>query len=460
MKIASVIACVPLLAGTLFAQAKSDRLPGEGGQGVTVKLLPPSPQTHEPLRFVLSEPAYVAAFIVYPGAGVRLLYPTVDVPERLRAGGYNTDQLIGAGFDGDAYNVVLGPRLPGPSYLYVIASRHPLDVARYVHKPMTLASAVGVQASRSFYNDVAFDALLNNAIALGDDTSWDSDVYMLWSNDGSSGRLADATTPGQSQASLYTYVLCTDGTTRYVPINYPFAGCPGQSHIRPTIAATRQVQQSASTQQQGAASTQLATVLPTIVGPRPSPAERRAAIRQEGASQRAMYTTVANGDQQTGEQQNASASATELQVIAVRPRNARPDRDALHGQYSPEQREAYIEQARTRQMNGQVVGGSPQLPPNPRLAPNPGLAPAPGLNQNANQNANQRETARPPERPRRDFNADRPRPEHGDAPRETPRSEAPRPAPPPRMTPPPAEPGASQGTSADNSSKGSPRIQP
>jgi hypothetical protein len=172
-----------------------------------------------------------------------------------------------------------------------------------------------------------------------------------------------------------------------------------------------------------------------------------------------MYTTVANGDQQTGVERGAPASATELEAISIRPRNARADRDAMHGQYSQEQRDRYLEQAGTRQMNGQVVGGPPQLSPNPQLAPNPGLAPVPGVNQNANQNSNQREIARP-ERPRRDSNADQARPEgHDDAPRAAPRSEAPRMQPPPRMAPPPAAPGASQGTSADNSSKGSPRIQ-
>src|SRR6185312_5934676 len=114
MRMSALIACVPLLAGALGAQVTtSDRLPGQGGQGLTLMLLPPSPETHQPIRYVLSEAAYVAAFLGYPGAGVRLLYPLVDQRETLHRAGYNSDELIAASLDNDVYNVVLGPNAPG-----------------------------------------------------------------------------------------------------------------------------------------------------------------------------------------------------------------------------------------------------------------------------------------------------------------------------------------------------------
>ncbi len=404
MRITAFIASVPLLAGALSAQtAANGRLPGEGGQGVTVKLLPPSPQTHEPLRYVLSEDAYVAAFVVYPGAGVRLLYPTVDVPERVHRAGYNTDQLIGVSFDNDIYRVVLGPMLSGPAYLYVITSRHPLDVARYVHRPMRLASAIGEREARSFYTDVAFDALLNNAVSLGDDTSWDSDVYMLWGNSESAASYADVTLSRRA----YTTMLCSDGTMHQVPINYPFIGCPGQARIRPTARVAAQLQQSASAAattaiptQQKALTGETATVLPTIVGAHITDAQRRMAIQREAASQRVMYTT-ANGDQAVATPQTESISQTQLQAIDVRPErgaaeNARRNRDAIRGQYSVEQRE----QGRQRELNGGNGGtaGAPQLSPNPRLSPNPSLAPAPGFSSNRAQSDAPRG-----ERPQRDL---------------------------------------------------------
>ncbi|MEO7218792.1 MAG: hypothetical protein ABI026_11410, partial [Gemmatimonadaceae bacterium] len=125
-KIALVVAA-SLMAGTLAAQeSSSGKFENATSGELRVTVLPPTPQMHEPLRYQLSAPAYVAAFVVYPGSGVRLLYPLINTPERLQRAGYHADQLIGKSFDDDSYNVVLGPRVAGPAYLYVIASRHPL----------------------------------------------------------------------------------------------------------------------------------------------------------------------------------------------------------------------------------------------------------------------------------------------------------------------------------------------
>lgn len=386
MRMAALIACVPLMAGALAAQTTTDdRLAGQGEQGLTLMLLPPSPETHQPLRYVLNEPAYVAAFLVYPGSGVRLLYPLVNQPERLHASGYNTDQLIGASFDNDIYNVVLGPTSPGPVYLYVVASRHPLDVARYVHKPMTLASAVGEKDARSFYSDVAFDALLNNAISLGDDGSWDSDMYILWSNVDS--RDARAFTQ-------FARVLCSDGTTRMVPFNYPFAGCPGQQHIRPVMQVGRPVQRPALAESQVTApnhavsraelasrsATNTPTVLPTIIGDRAAAARERAARSRAGEWQGTMIT-AANGNDAAGlAATSAAAQPVGIEVFdgsgRVRDRNGvwRDDGNGRRMRVSPEQ----WQERREQHPDGRV-GGSPSLPPNPRLAPNPKLSPNPGM---------------------------------------------------------------------------------
>lgn len=447
MRIATVVACVPLLAAALGAQTPvNGRLPGEGGQGVTVKLLPPSPQTHEPLRYVLSEPAYVAVFVVYPGAGVRLLSPTIDTPERLHRGGYNTDQLIGGSFDDDIYHAVLGPTLPGPAYLYLIASTHPLDVARYVHRPTALASAIGVREARSFYTDVAFDALLNNAVALGDDASWDSDVYMLWSSNGFATKSPDEISPDGRLSSYYARILCADGSTRIVPVNYPFSGCPGLPQIRAANLAPAQVRQAASAAspplnaiQQRVASAEAATVLPTIVGPHITDVQRRAAIERDVASQRAVYTTVANGEPVVATPQGEAGSQAQIQVIDVGSGRsldaARRDRDAIRGEHRMQGGEELREQAGANGQN-RTVGRAPQLPPNPQLAPNPVLAPAPGFPRNQNQTA----APRSEERGQREV-----RSEQRSAPREMPRTEQPRMA-----QPQPAPVVATPSASADN----------
>ncbi|MDQ2890596.1 MAG: hypothetical protein M3R65_08595 [Gemmatimonadota bacterium] len=391
MKVASVALCVPLLAsslvaGSLLAQSTSGAgVPGQGGQGITVKLLPPSPETREPLRYVLSEPGYVAAFVIYPGSGVRLLYPTVNVPERLQSAGYHSDQLFGDSFDNDIYNVVLGPSIGGPSYLYVIVSRHPLDVARYVHRPTQLASAVGLGPSRSFYVDVAFDALLNNAVSLGDDTSWDSDVYMLWPASAASTRGTTWTLRSDPYgfdgmpAPVYQYVLCTDGSERLVPSNYPFHGCPGQSHLRPAAETVVRTQQSASAARASSRAEQ-PTVLPTIVGHRESSAERLAANRDVIAQHRSGFTMANGAGAVTRESSDNTAIA--LEGLSVRPSRSaeegRRDRDALRQDLSPERRARYADEQRMRLQNAEI-SRAPQLAPNPRLSPNPELSPNPGF---------------------------------------------------------------------------------
>ena len=388
MRMTALIACVPLLAGPLGAQATtSDRLSGQGGRGLTLMLLPPSPETHQSLRYVLSEPAYVAAFLVYPGAGVRLLYPLVNQREKLHSSGYNSDELIGASFDNDSYNVVLGPNAQGngPVYLYMVASKRPLDVSRYVHKPMTLASAVGENESRSFYSDVAFDALLNNAVSLGDDDSWDSDVYILWPS-------VDGSARGRTQLAR---VLCGDGTARDVPIDYPFSGCPGQQHVRPIAEVLRPVQRTAEADAQSASPSFAngPTVLPTIVGDRAAAAEQRAARARAGEGQAPMIITAANGDEAVAQAApSAAAMGSQVELFERSGRahdRGRRDDNGLRTPPSPEQRQEW----RNRRSDGRV-GGSPTLPPNPRLSPNPGLPPNPGFSPNPGMGEHQRSAPR------------------------------------------------------------------
>ena len=377
MRKASVAALVPLLAAALSAQAQqaasNGRQPGQGGQGVRVTLLAPSVHLHEPFRYELSEPGYVAAFIVYPGAGVRLLYPTIDTPEKLQSAGYHTDQLIGSWFDNDVYRAVLGPAVAGPSYLYIVASRNPLNVAQYVHHPTLLANAVGVKESRSFYTDVAFDALLNNAVALGDDTSWDSDMYILWPGTDVGDASPEWWDP--SRRDNYRYDLCTDGTLRLVPINYPFIGCPGQAHLRLNPAAVQKppVRSLASNEESP-------TVLPTIIG-KPSTHEAlNTEARRTESERRALRVEVANGDRQSSAGAS-DATAVQLHSVVVVPGDVaaqRRNRDELHGQYSPERRARNDDEQRMRRRDAELAAG-PRLSPNPSLPPNPSLSPNPGF---------------------------------------------------------------------------------
>jgi hypothetical protein len=410
MRKTALFACLSLLATALAAQTSTtDKFANQSDHGLKIVLLPPSPETHQPLRYRLSEPAYVAAFMVYPGSGVRQLYPLVDTPERLQPKGYNVNQLLGISFDDDAYRVVLLPHFGGPSYLYVIASRHPLDVARFVHRPMRLASTIGDASARSFDNDVAFDALVNNAISLGDDQSWDADVYMIWPQ--------DAADRQRRTAVQYRIIVCSNGDARAVPYNYPFNGCAGDLRVRAeNLASNPVVQKTASAAvvapvgsggtTSNASNFAAPTVLPTIIGKRVAEADRGSLAPRDGGSNRVMYT-AANGDQAIPVSSVKVAPGVQLETMDGGYVHRRPsDRGDMDGRANARRQESGRadmnrrasdrEHAMGQQGQGQMLGGSPQLAPNPRLSPNPSLSPAP---RNEAQQRAVRESMRVPPQP-------------------------------------------------------------
>lgn len=257
------VAAAAVLAGALPSAVHAQ----QRARPMSIKLLAPV-AINRPLRFVLNQPGYVAAFVVTPGEGVRMIYPLTN-EEQLQWAGFHDEPLIGLHWDDDAYDVVVGRphwagfgagAFEGPRYLYVIASCWPLDVTRFGHRPSALQRTVGYRNARSFDSDDAFTGLLNNVVSLGSDESWDSDVYMLWAPEW----MVNA--PHSFQEALRynmatRVVACRDGRSIVVPLNYWFSGCPGEARIVPVRQAGPPVQRLASRLMPP-------TVLPTIRGVR------------------------------------------------------------------------------------------------------------------------------------------------------------------------------------------------
>ena len=169
-----VMVAAAVLAGALPAMMHAQRAQ-RAQQALSIKLLPPL--YDQPLRFELNQPAYIAAFVVSPGEGVRMIYPLTTGSEALLWTGFHSELLLGMHHDDDAYDVVFGrstwPYISygqsiaqGPRYLYIIASRAPLDVARFVHRPSSLQRTVGYENARSFDSEDAIDALLDHTVSL------------------------------------------------------------------------------------------------------------------------------------------------------------------------------------------------------------------------------------------------------------------------------------------------------
>lgn len=368
-----VLAPLLLTAVSSQAQSNSARAP----HPIAVRLLPPSPQTREPLRYVVSEPAYVAVFVVYPGAGIRLLYPEAGL-SRPQYAGYHSENLIGARFDNDIYNVVLGPGTGGPEYLYIIASKYPLDMERFVHRPARLALAVGYKAARSFDGDVAIDALLDHVVSLGGDDSWDSDVYMLW--------------PGQPRslasqsASAFRDIQCASGLVMRVPEFYPFLGCPGESRVRISLPRnTVQAQTLANARPaerplEQASRIEAPTVLPTIIGVRRASAKNADAV----ASSIPYPTTITAAGSVTaivaGQSEPVVVQAPAAVPVFVEvPVFVGERRGERHSRAQDESYDESRRGAARQQWGGPALAPSPRLAPTPTGSPAPGMAPSPSL---------------------------------------------------------------------------------
>lgn len=362
---------VGVLPGSLHAQRAQ--------RAMSIKLLPPL--YDQPLRFVLNQPAYVAAFVVSPGEGVRMIYPLVNSAEKLQWAGFHNESLIGLHFDDDAYDVVFGRvswrgypasfagQFTGPRYLYIVASRTPLDVSRFVHRPMELQRTVGYAAARSFDSDDAFNALLNNVVSLGSDDSWDSDVYMLWAPEWSDEgpHSFDEALRWNMETRL---LVCRDGSSRLVPLNYWFSGCPGDARLLLTRPVKPPVEKVAS-------NLESPTVLPTIRGVRLA---RKPEAKTE-PTVNGFLTTAAGGVSENGvrlidrgNNEDGVQTLTVTEVPALVIERGEPRRRSLRER---EEGDRGSDQRWAARRSGPVVGSYPEMAPAPRLAPNPTLSPNP-----------------------------------------------------------------------------------
>jgi hypothetical protein len=140
------------------------------------------------LVFDVNQPVYVAVFDVRPSIAMKLLFPGPDDDGRVEAGvhGVATFYLTQAHEERQAlYTPAVGG---GEEYLYLVASRVPLDLSALAPHPTY-------------------------------DEDWDADVYIV--------------TPAQAwPMSPHRTIVCDDrGTVAFMPVSYPFSICPRYDHV-------------------------------------------------------------------------------------------------------------------------------------------------------------------------------------------------------------------------------------
>jgi len=219
------VSLAALLAACLHAAPRDHATPPPP---LDVSLLPAlAANTNVPsLTFSLDRPAYVAAFEVIPGRGVRLLYPYV--PEQAKnPGGMNLVTETPAFYD-DYLGSVLAVPDAAPVYTYIIASDEPLALGTLT-QPAGLRNYFGAERFASFRASSFIDAVTSAVIpADAPDDSWASDMVVDWSN-APFGELASAT----------TRIACSDGRVLIVPAGYGSTMCPVDAvrSVRATVLA-------------------------------------------------------------------------------------------------------------------------------------------------------------------------------------------------------------------------------
>lgn len=165
------------------------------------------------LTFALNRPAYVAAFEVIPGRGVRLLYPFA--PESgPRPAGVSLVTETPAFYD-DYLRSPLGAPYGGEMYIYLVASDAPLTLGTFT-RPAGLRNYFGENRFASYRASTFIDAVTTAVVpADAPDGSWSSDIVVDWSN-----------APVSAFAHATTSITCANGRIIVVPAAYGSTLCP------------------------------------------------------------------------------------------------------------------------------------------------------------------------------------------------------------------------------------------
>lgn len=218
---------IALCLGMSVAACAHRPIPVENGFETTapaplaVRLLPPQDGT---LRFLTSEPAYVAIFEIVPDFGISMLYPRSGEP-RVSAAGLNTtfmpSYVTGRSYYENAPYYFAVSSFRKPKYLYVIASRSPLPVADILVSPQSLRQTLGWRWFVA--NDLSgtLDAIERLVAGSLPEDEWSSDLYVIWPD-------VPSDLPWHAQ---YAFLACDDGRMVLVPLSWNVPACPGTRNL-------------------------------------------------------------------------------------------------------------------------------------------------------------------------------------------------------------------------------------
>ncbi|HWZ58883.1 MAG TPA: hypothetical protein VNW46_07900 [Gemmatimonadaceae bacterium] len=173
--------------------------------------------------FDVNQPAYVAVFDVRPFIGIEMLYPGPNDPGRA-IGGVQAAPIYYLTQATEERQAQSTPFVGGgEEYLYLVASRTPLDLGEFADHPIALSEAAHV-ALKGLPPASQIDSLMLRVVKPLYDVDWDSDVLIL--------------SPGPDSATGNLRIIACGGVDVSVPAGYPFKACPHQDRLVPTVATS------------------------------------------------------------------------------------------------------------------------------------------------------------------------------------------------------------------------------
>jgi hypothetical protein len=132
-------------------------------QPLSAQFLPTqASDTKRELHYSLSDRAYVAIFVILPGHGVALLYPFNAQTASENSGDHAIPLQLGESHHEQRVQALLSNGDEADkTYLLLVASRQPLQIAPYVAHPDALDAAIDPAVLRSSSTDAVTTALVN-----------------------------------------------------------------------------------------------------------------------------------------------------------------------------------------------------------------------------------------------------------------------------------------------------------
>jgi hypothetical protein len=185
---------------------------------VAARILPPF---QGQVVFDVNQPAYVAVFDVRPFIGIEMIYPGPNDPGRA-IGGVQAAPIYYLTQATEERQAQATPFVGGgEEYLYLVASRTPLDLGEFADHPIALSEAAHV-ALKGLPPGSQIDSLMLRVVKPLYDVDWDSDVLIL--------------SPGPDSSTGNLRIVTCNGTDVSVPAGYPFKACPHSDRLVPTVA--------------------------------------------------------------------------------------------------------------------------------------------------------------------------------------------------------------------------------